>query len=133
MTILPIFFDSVASCTADSVSSMSTWGYATSIAMAIVALAMAAMLFHPRMRRLKTLGKGVLVLSASYAVTVLWSALIWIKELAPLKTMTRGFFFPFYQVIGIFAAAATLYLFGKNGIWYCLPILQAAASGAWKS
>lgn len=88
--------------------------------MAIVALAMAAMLFHPRMRRLKTLGKGVLVLSASYAVTVLWSALIWIKEIAPLKTMTRGFFFPFYQVIGIFAAAATLYLFGKNGIWYCL-------------
>ena len=39
VTILPIFFDSVASCTADSVSSMSTWGYATSIAMAIVALA----------------------------------------------------------------------------------------------
>ena len=39
VTILPIFFDSVASCTADSVSSMSIWGYATSIAMAIVALA----------------------------------------------------------------------------------------------
>ena len=39
VTILPIFFDSVAECTADSVSSMSTWGYATSIAMAIVALA----------------------------------------------------------------------------------------------
>ena len=38
VTILPIFFDSVASCTADSVSSMSTWGYATSIAMAIVAI-----------------------------------------------------------------------------------------------
>ena len=39
VTILPIFFDSVAEYTADSVSSMSTWGYATSIAMAIVALA----------------------------------------------------------------------------------------------
>ena len=38
VTILPIFFDSVAEQTADSVSSMSTWGYATSIAMAIVAL-----------------------------------------------------------------------------------------------
>lgn len=38
VTILPIFFDSVAEYTADSVSSMSTWGYATSIAMAIVAL-----------------------------------------------------------------------------------------------
>lgn len=39
VTILPIFFDTVADYTADSVSSMSTWGYATSIAMAIVALA----------------------------------------------------------------------------------------------
>lgn len=39
VTLLPIFFDSVASYTADSVSSMSTWGYATSIAMAIVAVA----------------------------------------------------------------------------------------------
>lgn len=38
VTILPIFFDTVAGYTADSVSSMSTWGYATSIAMAIVAL-----------------------------------------------------------------------------------------------
>ena len=39
VTLLPIFFDSVASYTADSVSSMSTWGYATSVAMAIVAIA----------------------------------------------------------------------------------------------
>ena len=38
VTILPIFFNSVAECTADSVSSMTIWGYATSIAMAIVAL-----------------------------------------------------------------------------------------------
>ena len=38
VTLLPIFFDSVAKFTADSVSSISTWGYATSIAMAIVAL-----------------------------------------------------------------------------------------------
>ena len=39
VTLLPIFFDTVASYTADSVSSISTWGYATSIAMAIVARA----------------------------------------------------------------------------------------------
>ncbi len=39
VTILPIFFDTVADHTADAVSSMSTWGYATSIAMAIVAIA----------------------------------------------------------------------------------------------
>ena len=38
VTLLPIFFDTVAGYTVDSVPSMSTWGYATSIAMAIVAL-----------------------------------------------------------------------------------------------
>ena len=39
VTLLPIFFDSVAVNTADSVSSLSTCGYVTSIAMAIVAIA----------------------------------------------------------------------------------------------
>ena len=38
VTILPIFYNTVAEYTGDAVSSMSTWGYATSAAMAIVAL-----------------------------------------------------------------------------------------------
>lgn len=38
VTILPIFYNTVAGYMADSVSGMSTWGYATSAAMAIVAL-----------------------------------------------------------------------------------------------
>lgn len=39
VTILPIFYNTVASYMADSASGMTTWGYATSIAMAVVALA----------------------------------------------------------------------------------------------
>ncbi len=39
VTILPIFYNTVAGYMADSASGMTTWGYATSIAMAIVALA----------------------------------------------------------------------------------------------
>lgn len=39
VTLLPIFFDTVAGYTADSVSSISAWGYATSAAMLIVAVA----------------------------------------------------------------------------------------------
>ncbi len=39
VTILPIFYNTVAGYMADSASGLSTWGYATSIAMAIVALA----------------------------------------------------------------------------------------------
>ena len=39
VTILPIFFTTVAGFTASGSSTMTTWGYATSIAMAVVALA----------------------------------------------------------------------------------------------
>lgn len=39
VTILPIFFTTVAGYTANGSSTMTTWGYATSIAMAVVALA----------------------------------------------------------------------------------------------
>ena len=38
VTILPIFYNTVVGYMADSASGMSTWGYATSAAMAIVAL-----------------------------------------------------------------------------------------------
>lgn len=38
VTLLPTFYNSVAGYTENSVSSISTWGYATSIAMAIVAI-----------------------------------------------------------------------------------------------
>ena len=88
--------------------------------MAIIGLAVASFIVKPNMDRAKRLGKGVLIMSTPYAVTVLWSAVIWIAEFAPLRTMTRGFFFPFYQTIAAMTAAATLYLFGKKGIWYNL-------------
>lgn len=39
VTILPIFFTTVAGYTANGSSTMTTWGYATSVAMAVVALA----------------------------------------------------------------------------------------------
>ncbi len=38
VTILPIFYNTIASFTADSASGMNTWGYVTSIAMLVVAL-----------------------------------------------------------------------------------------------
>ena len=59
-------------------------------------------------------------MAAPYMVTVLWSAVIWISEFAELRTMTRGFFFPFYQILAALVAFSTLYLFGRKGIWYQL-------------
>ena len=59
VTILPIFFNSVAECTADSVSSMSIWGYATSIAMAIVALSAPFLGVFGDIRGVFAAGRGV--------------------------------------------------------------------------
>ena len=88
--------------------------------MGIIALAAFSFLIRPNLERAKRLAKGALVMAAPYMVTVLWSAVIWISEFAELRTMTRGFFFPFYQIIAAMTAFATLYLFGKKGIWYQL-------------
>ena len=88
--------------------------------MGIIALAAFSFLIRPNLERAKHLAKGALVMAAPYMVTVLWSAVIWISEFAELRTMTRGFFFPFYQIIAAMTAFATLYLFGKKGIWYQL-------------
>ena len=90
---------------------------------AIIALALVSFLFRPNMERAKHLAKGTLVMIAPYAVTVLWSTVIWISEFAELRTMTRGFFFPFYQMIAALVAFSTLYLFGKKGIWYQLAAM----------
>ena len=88
--------------------------------MGIIALAMFSFLIRPNVESSKHLDKGTLSMAAPYAVTVLWSAVIWISEFAELRTMTRGFFFPFYQIIAAMVAFSTLYLFGKKGIWYQL-------------
>ena len=88
--------------------------------MAIIALAAFSFLLRPNLERAKHLAKGALIMAAPYMVTVLWSAVIWISEFAELRTMTRGFFFPFYQIIAALVAFSTLYLFGRGGIWYQL-------------
>lgn len=87
---------------------------------AIIALAAFSFLLRPNLERAKHLAKGALIMAAPYMVTVLWSAVIWISEFAELRTMTRGFFFPFYQIIAALVAFSTLYLFGRGGIWYQL-------------
>ena len=50
--------------------------------MGIIALAMFSFLIRPNVERAKHLAKGTLIMAAPYAVTVLWSAVIWISEFA---------------------------------------------------
>ena len=106
--------------------------------MGIIAMGFFSFLVHPNMERAKKLFHGFLIVSAAYIVTVLWSTVIWISTFAEFRTMTRGFFFPFYQILSAATAVSTLYMFGKKGIWYCLGgmcignsviILQTIAGG----
>lgn len=90
------------------------------LALGIFALAFGAFLVKPNIRRFLRLGRESAVLSLSYLLPVLYSAFIWIFTFADMKIMTRGFFYPMYQIIGLLMAASTLYLFGKKGIRYCL-------------
>ena len=88
--------------------------------MAIIAMAFLVFLIRPKTERLLGTIKYCCVLSTPYLWTMLYSLVIWVLSFAQFRVMTRGFFFIVYQLIGILTAGATLYLFGKNGVFMML-------------
>ncbi len=94
--------------------------------MAIAGLALLVFLVSPDVRCMVFTLRYVGVLCLPYLWTLLYSMVIWIFGFAPLKVMSRGFFFVIYQIIAILAAGAVLYLFGKKGVFLQLFALLAA-------
>ena len=84
--------------------------------LAIMALAFLQFLIEGEPGRFGHILKTAAVLSVPYLFTLLYSMIVWITGLAPLKVMTRGLFFIVYQEIAILAAASVLYLAGKSGV-----------------
>ncbi len=70
ITILPIFYNTVAGYTGDAASSMNTWGYCTSIAMLVIALMAPVMGVLGDFKGMRK--KVVLLFSGD------WSAFLWI-------------------------------------------------------
>lgn len=86
----------------------------------IVLFALVVFLVCPRPERAKRLIQYSFILSVPYYIPVLFSFMIWINSLAEYRMIIRGFFLVMYIFLGIGVAAATLYMFGEKGIWYCL-------------
>lgn len=96
--------------------------------MAITALAFLAFLVSPNMARMALTLRYMGILCLPYLWTLLYSMVIWIFGYAPMKVMSRGFFFVIYQIIAVLTAGAVLYLFGKKGIFLQLFALLCANS-----
>ena len=92
----------------------------------IVLFALGVFLVRPRLGLAKKLIQYSFILSVPYYVPVLLSFMIWIGVLAEYRIIIRGFFLVMYVFLGIGVSAATLYIFGERGIWYCLGSMCAA-------
>lgn len=57
------------------------------------------------------------VLCVPYLWMILYSMLVWSFGFTRISVMIRGCFFVVYQLIAVFAAASTLYLFGERGVF----------------
>lgn len=94
----------------------------------IVIIAFFAFMVRPRLRRLVLLMKYSLVLALPYLLVLLFSFGLWILRLESFRFMLRGSFYVGYVLLAVFVAAATVYLFGRKGIWHCLAAALIAYS-----
>lgn len=92
----------------------------------ILLLAMWVFLVRLQLERAILLIKYSFILSIPYYVPLILSFIVWIMSFSELRLIIREIFVIVYQFLGIGVAAATLYLFGKKGIWYCLASMILA-------
>ncbi len=59
-------------------------------------------------------------------IPFLFSSVIWVAQKADGVTIINGIGMIIPQILSIFVAASTLYLFGEKGIWYCLGAMCLA-------
>jgi hypothetical protein len=78
------------------------------------------------------LGRGMVLVRHSLVqmlpclVPLVFSCLIWVVSGADVSAILNGVTMILPQLLSVCVAAATLYLFGARGIWYCLGAMCAA-------
>lgn len=95
-------------------------------AAALVFFAFLTFLIFPEPERMVKVLKYAGILITPYIITMIYSLLIWVLNLTRIRVMVRGFFWPSYEILAIFAAASAVYLFGRKGVYYQLISLLAA-------
>lgn len=85
-------------------------------AIAVILLAFVLFLIQPDPRRMAVTLRYSWALSAHYLWIVLYSMLVWSLTLSQFNVITRGAFSVVYELLGVLAAGATVYLFGREGV-----------------
>lgn len=93
---------------------------------AIILLAAGYFLVRPEVARFWLLAKYSTALSVPYFISVFISLNIWVINLSEPNVMVRGTFYSVYQILAVLTAAATLYIFGSEGIYLNLTALILA-------
>ena len=89
-------------------------------AIAILFLALANFIVTARLGRTIVLARHTVVQMLPFLIPFFFSALLWVLSGASSVTIANGVGMILPQLLSVCVAAATLYLFGSKGIWYCL-------------
>ena len=92
----------------------------------IIGMAFVSFLLSPDVKKSTVCLKSSVLLSSPYLWTLAYSLLLWVFTLSPFRVITRGFSMVLYQLIAIFVAAASLYLYKEKGIYRLLFAMMAS-------
>ena len=95
-------------------------------ALGIVFLALLNFIATVRLGRFMLLVRHALVQALPFLIPLVFSAAIWVSTGADSAAVVNGVGMIVPQLLSVLVAAATLYLFGGKGIWYCLGSMCAA-------
>lgn len=95
-------------------------------AFAILFLALLNFIATVRLNRVFLLVRHTLVQILPCLIPLFFSAVIWVSSGADSITIFNGVGMIIPQLLSVFVAVATLYLFGEKGIWYCLGSMCTA-------
>ena len=95
-------------------------------ALGIVFLALLNLIVTVRLGRVMVLVRHFLIQILPFMIPLVFSAAIWVSSGADSTAVLNGVSMVVPQLLSVLVAAATLYLFGEKGIWYCLGAMCAA-------
>lgn len=95
-------------------------------ALGILFLALLNFIVTVRLDRLFLLSRHTMVQMLPCLIPLVFSAMLWVSVKAEMAMVLNGVSMVAPQLLSVLVAAATLYLFGEKGIWYCLGAMCAA-------
>lgn len=96
------------------------------LGLGIIGLTLVHFLISADLRSAIRCTRDALVMARPYLWTLAYSLVFWVVTMAGFRVMTRGTALIAYQLIAIFAAAGTLYMFGSKGVYLQIFAIAAA-------